>query len=44
MMVLDDILLTISYEDKKTLEQINRIEEYRVVKEKLTESERELFR
>lgn len=42
--VINDILLTISYEDKKTLEQINRIEEYRVVKEKLTESERELFR
>ena len=38
--VINDILLTIYYEDKKTLEQINMIEEYRVVKKKLTESER----
>ena len=38
--VINDVLLTIYYVDKKTLEQINKIDEYRVVKKKLTESER----
>ena len=38
--VINDLIVTISYEDIKTLEQINRIEEYVVVKKKLTESER----
>ena len=38
--VINDLIVTISYEDIKTLEQINRIEEYRVVKKKLTNSEK----
>ena len=38
--VINDKILTISYEDIKTLEQINRIEEYVVVKKKLTDEER----
>ena len=41
--VINDIILTISYEDIKTLEQINRIEEYKVVKKKLTEAEKRIF-
>lgn len=38
--VINDLIVTISYEDIKTLEQINRIEEYVVVKKKLTDVER----
>ena len=38
--VINDVILTIYYKDQKTLEEINRIEEYIVVKKKLTESER----
>ncbi len=38
--VINDLIVTISYEDKKTLEQINRIEEYRVVKKKLSKLEK----